>query len=153
MGNSLKYSILVLLVLLSVGCAQSRITHQQGALQGYVTAYMHDNLPIKEGHKGVGFSTTLYIYAPTLVSQVDNAQLASQKAVNIQSKLIDSVTSNNKGFFTKWLAPGKYSIFIKWEDAYYIPYFSGSQWLSLFEIKPGEQTSLDLKLIGEKSYQ
>ena len=94
----------------------------------------------------------LYIYQPTLVSQLDTV-MNDHFTRKIASQPVATIKSDGLGYFKTHLKPGKYSLFIQFEGAYYIPYFSGSEWVSLFEVKSKGVTTLDVKVFSKDSYQ
>jgi len=97
--------------------------------------------------------TTLYIYEPTKTDQVQAGIVAGPMVYKINSKLVDSVKSDSKGAFSKYLQPGKYSVFIKYENGYYIPFYAGKDWVSIIEVKQNEVTTMNFDVRGTESVQ
>jgi hypothetical protein len=119
---------------------------------GHLAAYFHHNGTLPSKGKGAPLAARIYIYAPTQVTQLDTL-MDDRFARKITSKRVATVQSDRLGFFQLQLKPGKYSIFIQFEGAYYIPYFSGSQWVSLFEVSSKGITELYLTVYSKDSYQ
>jgi hypothetical protein len=90
--------------------------------------------------------TTLYIYEPTKINQIDEGVITGPMVSKITSQLVDSVASDNKGAFQKYVKPGKYTVMIKYKNGFFIPYFSGVDWVSLIEIKSNEINNIDFKV-------
>jgi hypothetical protein len=120
--------------------------------RGQLTAYSHQNGANTSKGKGAPLATSLYVYEPTLVTQLDTL-VNDRFAHKIASKRVATLRSDSKGFFQLRLKPGKYSLFIQFDRAYYIPYFSGSQWVALFEVSSNGVTEMDLKVYSKDSYQ
>lgn len=119
---------------------------------GQLTAYYHQNGSHSSKGKGTPLATSLYVYEPTQVNQLDTL-MNDRLTRKIASRRVVTLKSDSRGFFRVRLKPGKYSLFIQFEGAYYIPYFSGSQWVSLFEVSSNGVTEMDLKLYSKDSYQ
>ena len=120
--------------------------------RGQLTAYYHQNGSHSSKGKGAPLATSLYVYEPTQVNQLDTL-MNDRFTRKIASRRVATLKSDSKGFFQMCLKPGKYSLFIQFDGAYYIPYFSGSQWVSLFEVSSNGVAEMDLKLYNKDSYQ
>lgn len=120
--------------------------------RGQLTANYHQNGAKPSKGKGAPLATSIYIYEPTQVAQLDTL-LHDRFTRKISSRQVATLKSDSKGFFQIRLKPGKYSLFVQFEGAYYIPYFSGSQWVSLFEVSSNGVTEMDLKVYSKDSYQ
>jgi hypothetical protein len=79
--------------------------------------------------------------------------LGAPTVAKINSRFMDSVRSDKAGAFNLYLKPGKYSVFIKYENGYYIPFYSGKDWVSLIEVKPNEITTMDFDVKGSLSVE
>ncbi len=123
--------------------------------KGQVKEQKYNAMPLKGGSvsKGVGFKTIVYVYAPTTVQQLGMNTMLGQTITKINTQFIDSVQTDNLGNFNMHLQTGKYSVFVKYENGYYIPFFSGSNWVSLIEIKGGAVTNLDINISASHSYE
>jgi hypothetical protein len=102
----------------------------------------------KPSSKGSPFSTMIYIYEPTKINQIEGGMPPSPIVSKMNSRLVDSVRSDKTGAFLMYLKPGKYSLFIKYENGYYIPFFAGKDWVSIIEVKPNEITTMDFIVSG-----
>ncbi len=120
--------------------------------RGQLTAYSHQNGSNPSKGKGAPLSTSILIYEPTLVTQLDTL-MNDRFTRKIGSRRVATLKSDSKGFFQLRLKPGKYSLFIQFDGAYCIPYFSGSKWVSLFEVSSNGVTEMDLKVYSKDSYQ
>jgi hypothetical protein len=124
-------------------------------LIGHIYEHQYNNMPMvgKKSSNGIPLKTVLYIYEPTALNQVEENLLPGNTITTIFSKRLDSVQSNEKGAFAMQLKPGKYSVFVQYGKGYYIPYFSGNNWLGLIEIKPNEQQVLDIHVQSNASFE
>jgi hypothetical protein len=122
---------------------------------GFVYEHKFNNMPMldKPSSKGSPFMTTLYIYEPTKTNEVQSGIVAGPVVSKINTKLVDSVKSDSKGAFSKYLQPGKYSVFIKYENGYYIPFYAGKDWLSIIEVKQNGYTTMDFDVRAFESVE
>ena len=123
--------------------------------KGQVKEQKFNGMPLKGGsvNKGVGFKTIVYVYEPTTIDQVEGDNMPGPIVKKINTQLIDSFKTDNFGNFSIHLQPRKYSVFVKYENSYYIPFFAGSNWVSLIEIKGGAVTNLDINISASHSYE
>jgi len=142
MENYLKYLLKASLFFSIIACAGLPKQQQQYNLTGQVLEHKFNTMPQigTTSKKGSPLATTIYIYVPTKLQQLENLNGAFCSQIN--STLITSFVSDSIGNYRSKLNSGKYSVFVKYENAYYIPYFSGSNWASLFEVKDSEITEL-----------
>jgi hypothetical protein len=145
--------ILGLLLLFANSCAYLPTTSPNANFMGHIYEQKFNKMPMmdKPNSKGSPLHTTLYIYEPTNLSQLNRGNafaLNPNMTYSISAKLIDSAVSDKTGAFQLHLSPGKYSIFVKYNDGYFIPFFSGTNWASMIEIKENEINSLDIQVQG-----
>ncbi len=140
MGIRLNQFITVCIILTFFACSSTRIGHEKDNFTGHIYEHKYNGMPMvdKPSSKGVPVMTTLYIYEPTRINQIDDNLTGSPIVSEIKSKLVDSVHSDQTGEFRMYIKPGKYSVFIKYKKGYYIPYYSGIDWLSIIQVKPNE---------------
>ncbi len=143
----------ILLIIFS--CANRRMSKLKFNFSGFVYEHKFNNMPMldKPSSKGSPFTTTLYIYEPTKTDQVQAGIVPGPMVSKINTKLVDSVKSDNKGAFSMYLQPGKYSVFIKYENGYYIPFYAGKDWLSIIEVKQNEFTTMDFDVRAFESVE
>ena len=96
---------------------------------------------------------TIYIYEPTKLNQIEDGLMPGPIVSKINSILVDSVHSDNTGAFSLYLKPGKYSVFVKYENGYYVPFYAGKDLVSIIETKQNEKTILDIEVKVNSSYE
>ena len=124
---------------------------------GHVYERKFNNMPMsdKPSSKGSPLGTTVYVYEATSLNQLNGGAVLRQHsfASSIQSNAIDSVISDQLGAFQFNLKPGNYSVFVKYNSNYYIPFFSGVNWVSIIEIKANEVNKMDIVVNGSESVE
>ena len=135
-----------LLLFSIMACASMHNQQLQYNLVGQVSEQKYNTMPQAgtTSKKGSPFATMIYIYTPTKIQQLENLNGAFCSQIN--SSLIASFVSDSLGYFRSKLNTGKYSVFVKYEGKYYIPYFSGAEWSSIFEVKENEKTLLNIQI-------
>lgn len=89
------------------------------------------------------FSTTLYIYELTNISQVKKADGSFYSAIN--TKLVKEVTSDKKGNFKVKLPPGQYSLFVKKDELFYANIFDEKNNIYPITVEKHKFTTLEIK--------
>jgi hypothetical protein len=155
MQQKLSYLFIALSMITLIGCRSHRISKVSPNFQGVIREHKFNNMPMVDmpSSKGSPLMTTLYIYEPTKTDQIVDGMLGAPTVAKINSRFMDSVRSDKAGAFNLYLKPGKYSVFIKYENGYYIPFYSGKDWVSLIEVKPNEITTMDFDVKGSLSVE
>jgi hypothetical protein len=155
MQQKLSYLFIGLSMITLIGCRSHRISKVSPNFQGIIREHKYNNMPMVDmpSTKGSPIMTTLYIYEPTKIDQIVDGMLGAPTVAKINSRFMDSVRSDKTGAFNLYLKPGKYSVFIKYENGYYIPFYSGKDWVSLIEVKPNEITTMDFDVKGSLSVE
>lgn len=150
MKNWVSSSFLGLILLLGISCAGVPKSSANLNFIGHVYEQKWNAMPMvdKPSSKGSPFSTMIYLYEPTKIDQIEGGMPGSPIVSRMNSRLVDSVRSDKTGAFLMYLKPGKYSLFIKYENGYYIPFFAGKDWVSIIEVKPNEITTMDFIVSG-----
>lgn len=153
MENILNYMLKVGILFSMIACAGMQKQHLQYNIVGQVFEQKYNTMPQvgTDSKKGSPLITTIYIYGPTKTSQLDglNASFCS----HINGPLIDSFVSDSFGKFNAHLKSGKYSVFVRYENAYYIPYFSGADWATIIEVNDNNPTQLELLVRSSSNFQ
>ncbi len=144
MNKWISYGVIGVAYFLLFACKSQHIVQGKYNFTGGVYEQKYNTMPGigKASGKGAPFATSLYIYQATKLSQLDS--LSGSFCSRIQGDLIATIQSNAMGQFNAQLKPGVYSVFVRAENAYYIPFFSGTAWTALFEIKADTSTNLDI---------
>lgn len=153
MKSHIHFLITFLAFCLLIACRTQRIIRKEDNFKGLVLEGKYNSMPMADrvNTKGVPLSTQLYVYKKTSIQALDS--LTGSFCSHIQSEWVTTLKSDAKGQFSAFLPPGIYSVFVQYENAYYIPYFSGSQWTALFEIKENEPTQLEIIVHGNTNFQ
>jgi hypothetical protein len=144
MENFLKYLLKASLLFSIMACASLPKQQFQYNLIGQVFEQKYNTMPQAgtSSKKGSPLATMIYIFTPTKVQQLENLNGAYCSQIN--SSFITSFVSDSLGYYRSKLNIGKYSVFVKYDDKYYIPYFSGAEWAAIFEVKENEKTELNI---------
>ena len=138
-----------------IACGGLKMNRGNNNLVGHVFESKFNSMPEAgtKTKKGTPVSTFLYFYEPTTIKQIEDEMMGGSTVKNINTYLIDSVQSDKLGAFKIYLKPGKYSVFIKYENGYYIPYFSGSNWVSIIEVNAHGVNNLDFNIRAANSFE
>ena len=110
-----------------------KITIQQG-VAGTVSLIEGDCMPVVDQNSCLQYPVerSLHIFSYTTLDDV--VQDGPTTFSSIQTDLIGSVGSDKEGFFELALEPGKYSIFIEEQGAYYANSLDGEGGIQPFEV-------------------
>jgi hypothetical protein len=155
MRNCLGLSIITSFLLLSLSCGKILKKSYKSTFSGHIYEHKFNNMPMldKPQTKGSPLETTLYIYEPTTINQIEEGMIPGPIVSKINSILVDSVHTDKKGAFLLYLHPGKYSVFVKYGKGYYVPFYSGKDWVSIIETKQNNDTQLDIEVKVNSSYE
>lgn len=153
MHKRLKFLISASVIFALMACRSQRITGFEDNFKGIILEEKFNSMPMvdRPSSKGAPLCTSLYIYKRTNLRQLDS--LNGHFCSRIQGELVTTIQSQKDGRYHTYLEPGIYSVFVKYENAYYIPYFSGTQWTALFEIKKDGPTDLEIIVRGSTNIQ
>jgi hypothetical protein len=134
MSKKLCYLLAGLVLLPFLACRSQKIVKEKFNFQGVVLEQNFNSMPMS-----------------TSIKQLDS--LNGHFCSRINGDLIATLQSDAKGSFNAQLKPGIYSVFVQYENANYIPYFSGTEWTALFEIKENAPTQLEIIVRGSSNIQ
>ena len=146
---------LMLMAGLLLGCLtinkQSKIQVAQG-IQGQVYEQKGNQMPQKGKpfSKGVEYATQLYVFAPT--SMQSATQISGPIFNQPTTKLIGSFATDSLGHFKINLAPGRYSIFVGYQDGYYATSFNQLNELGIVQVLPGTFAPIEVIISAKASY-
>jgi len=142
-----------LVLLPFLACRSQKIVKEKFNFQGVVLEQNFNSMPMSDRPSAMGtpLATSLFIYKATSIKQLDS--LNGHFCSRINGDLIATLQSDAKGSFNAQLKPGIYSVFVQYENANYIPYFSGTEWTALFEIKENAPTQLEIIVRGSLNIQ
>ena len=105
--------------------------------------------PGRELPPPIPVKTTIYVYEPTSLSQVESAN-GGPVYTAVKSKLIKSVETDEKGSFRIALPPGTYSLFAKVEGGFFANSFDGNNRIHPVVVEEDKFTEVDI-LINHKA--
>jgi hypothetical protein len=146
---------LILSAILLLGCftiiKQTKGEVVQG-IQGQVFEQKGNSMPKKDKpmSKGVGFATQLYVFEPT---HIQSASQISGSLFNLPTtKLIGTFTTDSVGRFKCNLNPGRYSIFVGYQNGYYATSFNQLNELGIVQVLAGTFAPMEVIISAKASY-
>jgi len=146
---------LMLSAILLLGCftiiKQTKGEVLQG-IQGQVFEQKGNSMPQKDKSfsKGVGFATQLYVFEPT---HIQSASQISGSLFNLPTtKLIGTFATDSIGRFKCQLNPGRYSIFVGYQNGYYATSFNQLNELGIVQVLAGTFAPLEVIISAKASY-
>ena len=155
MCNRLKQIIAGCFILIFFACSSTRLSQAKNNFTGHIYEHKFNGMPMldKPATKGAPLKTMLYIYEPTTIHQIEDGMHLGNIITKINTTVVDSVQSDEMGAFALHLKAGKYSVFVKYENGYYVPFYAGMESVSVIEILPNQVTNLDIQVKGSSSFQ
>lgn len=126
---------------------------QQG-ISGLITEIKGNQMP-KVGvppAKPKPVSTTLFVYEPTHISQVQPLETGSSLYTAIKRKMVASVLSDSLGRYSVALPVGTYSLFVKKGDYFFANMFDSQNNIQLVTVDTGKITPVNILINSEASY-
>jgi len=148
-----KKTILQLVVSLPVLLTTVYSQSKKTGLEGYIFRISGNRMPSPDAKLSPpkGIKTALYIYELTSLNQVSKER-ESTFYTNIHTKLIQTVTSDDKGYFFVSLPPGEYSLFTKKDALYYANNFDGNNHIAPVKIQAGKITQVNINIDYDAVY-
>lgn len=153
MENFLKYLTNACFLFSISACVGLQKQQHSFNVSGQVFEHKYNSMPQAgvSSKKGSPLATTIYIYGPTKIQQLGDLNGAYCSVIN--NTFIASFVSDSLGNFKTKLNNGKYSVFVQYDNKYYVPYFSGAEWASIFEVKEKEATELTINVYSATNNQ
>lgn len=149
------YLVLILMISLSFGCLtiikQPKTQETQG-IQGTIFEQKGNQMPQKGKplSRGNGYATQLHIFEPTSI------QTAIQVSGNIfkqpSTPFIGTFATDSFGNFKVPLKPGRYSVFVGYQNGYYAISFNQLNELGIVEVLPGTFKDVQVIISAKASY-
>jgi len=122
----------------------SRVSIAQGAW-GQVWFWEGDLMPIGPSRRITAVSRTVYAFELTRTDQVTPAGGGGFYSA-IHTRLVDSVRSDGRGFFQLTLPVGRYSFFVREQDAYYANGWDGDSNILPATVETGAVAKVQIDL-------
>ena len=148
--SSLIFSALLLLGCFTINKQTKGIVEQ--GIQGQVFEQKGNFMPQKgkSFSKGVGFATQLYVFEPT---HIQSASQISGSLFNLPTtQLIGTFATDSVGRFKCQLNPGRYSIFIGYQNGYYATGFNQLNELGIVQVLAGTFAPMEVIISAKASY-
>ncbi len=131
-------------------------TYSQGkktGLEGYIFRITGNRMPSPDAKLSPpkGIKAVLYIYELTSLSQVTK-QGESAFYSSIRTRLVQTVTSNENGYFYASLPPGEYSLFTKKDALYYANNFDGDNHIAPVKVIPHKVAQVNVNVDYDAVY-
>lgn len=146
---------LILSALLLLGCLtinkQTKEIVVQG-IQGQVFEQKGNSMPQKDKpmSKGIGFATHLYVFEPTSIQST--SQMSGSLFNQPSTKLIGTFATDSVGRFKCNLNPGRYSIFVGYQNGYYATGFNQLNELGIVQVLEGTFAPMEVIISAKASY-
>lgn len=143
--------ILTLLACRTVKQAALLTLEQQG-IEGQILEQLGNQMPQvgKPFSKGKPYSTTVYIYQPFYANVVEEKQ--GNLLLKCNGILVDSLTTNNLGFFKVNVPPGIYSVVVRYEGRFFASHFTQFNEVALVKVDKGVFVKNDITIHVKASY-
>lgn len=138
-----------LLILLTSAYSQGKKT----GLEGYIFRITGNRMPSPDVKPSPpkGIKAVLYIYELTSLGQVTK-QGESAFYSSIHTRLVQTVTSDEKGYFFTSLPPGEYSVFTKKDALYYANNFDGDNHIAPVKVVLHKVTQVNVNIDYDAVY-
>ncbi len=122
-------------------------------LEGYIFRISGNRMPSPDTKLSPpkGIKAVLYIYELTSLSQVIKEGETAFYST-IRTHLVQTVTSNESGYFSVSLPPGEYSLFTKKDALYYANNFDGDGHIAPVKVHSGKITQVNINIDYDAVY-
>ena len=147
--KTLLLSAFSLAILLSSTYSQSKKT----GLEGYIFRITGNRMPSPDAKLSPpkGVKAVLYIFELTSLTQVTK-QGESAFYSSIRTRLVQTVTSDENGYFFASLPPGEYSLFTKKDALYYANNFDGDNHIAPVRVVSKKVTQVNVNIDYDAVY-
>jgi hypothetical protein len=146
-------TILILVIglpfLVNSACGQGKKT----GIEGYIFRISGNRMPSPDTKLSSpkGIKAVLYIYELTSFSQVAR-QGESGFYSSIHTRLVQTVTSDDSGYFYASLPPGEYSLFTKKDALFYANNFDGNNHIAPVKVVSHKMTQVNVNIDYDAVY-
>jgi hypothetical protein len=146
-------TILLLAASLSVLLTSAYSQGKKTGIEGYIFRISGNRMPSPDSKLSPpkGVKAVLFIYELTSLSQVAR-QGESAFYSSISTRLVQTVTSNESGYFLVSLPPGEYSIFTKKDALFYANNFDGDNHIAPVKVVSGKMTQINVNIDYDAVY-
>jgi hypothetical protein len=146
-------TILLLAASLSVLLTSAYSQGKKTGIEGYIFRISGNRMPSPDVKLSPpkGVKAVLYVYELTSLGQVTK-QGESAFYSSIQTRLVQTVTSDDSGYFFLSLPPGEYSIFSKKDALYYANNLDGDNHIAPVKVLPHKVTQVNVNIDYDAVY-
>ena len=148
-----RKTILLLAVALPILLTSAYSQSKKTGIEGYIFRISGNRMPSPDTKLSPpkGVKAVLFIYELTSLSQVAK-QGETAFYSSIQTKLVQSVTSDESGYFYVSLPPGEYSLFTKKDALFYANNFDGDNHIAPVKVVPHKVTQVNVNIDYDAVY-
>jgi hypothetical protein len=150
---SYKKTILILAVSLTLALTFAYSQIKKTGLEGYIFRITGNRMPSPDVKPSPpkGVKAVLYIYELTSLNQVTR-QGETAFYSSIRTRLVQTVVSDETGYFFASLPPGEYSLFTKKDALYYANNFDGDSHIAPVKVVPHKVTHVNVNIDYDAVY-
>lgn len=148
-----KNTILILALTLPVMVTKVFGQSKKTGIEGYIFRISGNQMPSPDAKLSPpkGVKAVLYVYELTSFNQVTRVgESAFYSAV--RTKLVQSVSSDESGYFFLSLPPGEYSLFTKKDALFYANNFDGDNHIAPVKVSPRKVTQVNVNIDYDAVY-
>ncbi len=141
----------MIIALMAMSC-RAGLYNQTGSISGKVVWLEGNLMPSIDDDNyaqraaGVPVQRMLYIYEATKPDQAMRLEGDASFYTTIHKRLVKKVRTDKGGTFEVRLPPGKYSIFVMENEAFFANVFDGEGHINPVQVEPGEETTVFIKI-------
>ena len=145
--------ILILAVSLPVLLTSAFSQGKKTGIEGYIFRISGNRMPSPDAKLSPpkGIKSVLYIYELTSFSQVTKVGESAFYS-SVRTKLIQSVTSDESGYFFVSLPPGEYSLFTKKDALFYANNFDGDNHIAPVKVVSHKVSQVNVNIDYDAVY-
>jgi len=148
-----KKTILILAISLPVLLTSAYAQGKKTGIEGYIFRISGNRMPSPDVNLSPpkGEKAVLYIYELTSLSQVTR-QGESAFYSSIRTRLVRSVSSDERGYFFVSLPPGEYSLFTKKDALFYANNFDGNNHIAPVKVVAQKVSQVNVNIDYDAVY-
>jgi hypothetical protein len=148
-----KKTILILAVSLPFVLTSAFSQGKKTGIEGYIFRISGNRMPSPDAKLSPpkGIKAVLYIHELTSFSQVTKVGESAFYSI-VRTKLVQSVTSDESGYFFVSLPPGEYSLFTKKDALFYANNFDGDNHIAPVKVVSHKVTQVNVNIDYDAVY-
>ena len=149
----IRKTILILVAVVPFLVNTSNAQGKKTGIEGYIFRISGNRMPSPDAKLSPpkGIKAVLYVYELTGFSQVTR-QGESGFYTAIHTRLIQTVTSDDSGYFYASLPPGEYSLFTKKDALFYANNFDGDNHIAPIKVVAHKVSQVNVNIDYDATY-